>query len=107
MLTTINTLFLLLTIGQKYQITLYTRVCLGEESSLDVLIQGVTGTAVCLLWKLSLEIVETFESFSDILQLKQTPCQPEMSLQMTGVQSQSLQTVPEGVIMVSIPVSHR
>lgn len=34
-----------------------TGFCFREEGSLDVFVEGVTSAAVCLLWKLALEVI--------------------------------------------------
>lgn len=76
---------------------------LGKQGSPDVLVQSIAGTAVGLLGELALEVIQTLQCLSHILQLEEAACQPKMSLQMGWVQCQRLQAVPQGIIMVTIP----
>lgn len=60
-----------------------------------------------LLGELPLEVVEALQGLGHVLELKEAARQPEVSLQVSGVQSQGLQTVPEGVVVVSVPEGER
>lgn len=77
-------------LNEKHQSVLFTRVRFGEECSLDVLVQSVTGVAVGLLGELPFEVVEALHGLGHILELKEAASQPEVSLEVSGVQSQSL-----------------
>lgn len=51
-----------------------TGVCFREEGRLDVSVERVTCTAVRLLRKLALEVVQTLQSLGDVLELEQAAC---------------------------------
>lgn len=57
-----------------------------------------------LLWELPFEVIQTFQGLSHILELEEASGQTEMSLQMAGVQGDGPEAVPQGIIVVPIPM---
>ena len=56
-----------------------------------------------LFWKLAFEVIQTLQGLGHILELKEAAGQPEVGLQVAGIQRQGLQAVPQGVVVVSVP----
>ena len=56
-----------------------------------------------LLGELPLEVAQALQRLRHVLELKQAAGEPEVSLQVGGVECEGFQAVPEGVVVVSVP----
>ena len=56
-----------------------------------------------LVGELPFEVVQTLQGLGDVLELKEAARQPEVSLQVGGVQRQGLQTVAQAIVMITVP----
>ena len=56
-----------------------------------------------LLGELPLKVAQALQRLRHVLELKQAAGEPEVSLQVGGVEVEGFEAVPEGVVVVSIP----